>query len=145
MRVTVFCADMGTLDTENRSLLKLSLKQIVDENMKKSADVRSFLYFDMVAAILLLNGMAELNKQVQEIDQVCKAAKASAGNQCDSGVGQAVAHLGNLAASYQNAVDAADYRVLLEPNQAIYIRDIQPRSTEILCLKIRISRKSCGR
>ena len=124
--VTVFCADMGTLDTENRSLLKLSLKQIVDENMKKSADVRSFLYFDMVAAILLLNGMAELNKQVQEIDQVCKAAKRLLGINVTAGVGQAVAHLGNLAASYQNAVDAADYRVLLEPNQAIYIRDIQP-------------------
>ena len=124
--VTVFCADMGTLDTENRSLLKLSLKQIVDENMKKSADVRSFLYFDMVAAILLLNGMAELNKQVQEIDQVCKAAKRLLGINVTAGVGQAVAHLGNLAASYQNAVDAADYRVLLEQNQAIYIRDIQP-------------------
>ena len=43
-----------------------------------------------------------------------------------AGIGQAVTGLGNLAVSYQGAVDAVDYRVLLEPNQAIYIRDIQP-------------------
>lgn len=43
-----------------------------------------------------------------------------------AGIGQAVDSLGNLALSYKGAVDAADYRVLLEPNQAIYIRDIQP-------------------
>lgn len=123
--VAVFRADIGEQNME-RSLLNLSLKQIIDENTRKRADIRSFLYLDMVVVIMLLNGTADLNEEIQEMDQICKAAKRLLEVNVTAGIGQAVSDLGNLANSYKEAVDAVDYRVLLEPNQAIYIRDIQP-------------------
>lgn len=60
------------------------------------------------------------------MNQICKEANRLLEVNVTAGIGQAVTGLGNLAVSYQGAVDAVDYRVLLEPNQAIYIRDIQP-------------------
>lgn len=123
--VAVFRADFGERVKE-RSLLNLSLKQILDENVSVGAEVRSFLYLDMVAAILELDGTARLNEKIQELDQECKTAQRLLEVNVTAGIGQAVDSLGNLALSYKGAVDAADYRVLLEPNQAIYIRDIQP-------------------
>lgn len=60
--VAVFRADFGERVKE-RSLLNLSLKQILDENVSVGAEVRSFLYLDMVAAILELDGTARLNEK----------------------------------------------------------------------------------
>jgi two-component system response regulator YesN len=123
--VAVFRADMGEQAME-RSLLNLSLKQMIDENAGRKAEIRSFLYLDMVAVIILLKGTAELNEEILEMDQICKTASRLLEVNVTAGIGQAVSELGNLAHSYKGAVDAVDYRVLLEPNQAIYIRDIQP-------------------
>lgn len=124
--VAVFRADMGEQAMERRSLINLSLKQIIDENTKKRTDFRSFLYLDLVAVIMLLEEAAEVKKEIQEMNQICKDANRLLEVNVTAGIGQAVTGLGNLAVSYQGAVDAVDYRVLLEPNQAIYIRDIQP-------------------
>lgn len=124
--VAVFRADMGEQAMERRSLINLSLKQIIDENTKKRTDFRSFLYLDLVAVIMLLEEAAEVKKEIQEMNQICKEANRLLEVNVTAGIGQAVTGLGNLAVSYQGAVDAVDYRVLLEPNQAIYIRDIQP-------------------
>ena len=124
--VAVFRIDMGEQAMERRSLLNLSLKQIIDENTRRKADIRSFLYLDMVAVIMLLNGTADLHEEIQEMDQVCKGAKRLLEVNVTAGIGQVVSELGDMANSYKGAVDAVDYRVLLEPNQAIYIRDIQP-------------------
>ena len=124
--VAVFRADMGEQAMERRSLINLSLKQIIDENTKNRTDFRSFLYLDLVAVIMLLEEAAEVKKEIQEMNQICKEANRLLEVNVTAGIGQAVTGLGNLAVSYQGAVDAVDYRVLLEPNQAIYIRDIQP-------------------
>ncbi len=124
--VAVFRADMGEQAMERRSLINLSLKQIIDENTKKRTDFRSFLYLDLVAVIMLLEEAAGVKKEIQEMNQICKEANRLLEVNVTAGIGQAVTGLGNLAVSYQGAVDAVDYRVLLEPNQAIYIRDIQP-------------------
>lgn len=123
--VAVFCADMGEQVME-RSLLNISLRNIIDENIIRRVNYRSFLYLDRVAVIMLLNGTADLNEEILEIDQVCKAARRVLEVNVTAGIGQAVSDLGSLALSYKGAVDAVEYRVLLEPNQAIYIRDIQP-------------------
>lgn len=112
--VAVFRADFGERVKE-RSLLNLSLKQILDENVSVGAEVRSFLYLDMVAAILELDGTARLNEKIQELDQVCKTAQRLLEVNVTAGIGQAVDSLGNLALSYKGAVDAADYRVLWSP------------------------------
>lgn len=124
--VAVFRADMGEQAMERRSLLNLSLKQIINENMKTRTDFRSFLYLDMVAVIMLLEESSEVKREIQEMNQICKEANRLLEANVTAGIGQAVTGLGNLAVSYQGAMDAVDYRVLLEPNQAIYIRDIQP-------------------
>lgn len=123
--VAVFRADLGEKAME-RSLLNLSLKRMIEENARGRVEIRSFLYLDMVAVIMLLDGTAALNEEIQELDQVCKAASRMLEVNVTAGIGQVVSELGNLAHSYKGAVDAVEYRVLLEANQAIYIRDIQP-------------------
>ena len=127
--VAVFRTDTpgeGTKGMESRGLLNLSLKQIVDENMKDGTEIRSFVYLDAVAVILLIKGTVHFNSVIKELDQICKTARRLLEVNVTAGIGQVVNSLGNMVMSYKGAVDAVDYRVLLEPNQAIYIRDIQP-------------------
>ncbi|WP_027292202.1 MULTISPECIES: response regulator [Robinsoniella] len=113
-------------DAHHQELLNLSLKQIVYENMDDEFDIRSFVYLDAVVVILMLKGEKHFAKAIRELDQICKSAHKLLEVNVTAGIGQMVKILGDLMVSYRGAQDAVDYRVLLEPNQAIFIKDIQP-------------------
>ncbi|MEY8392364.1 response regulator [Lachnospiraceae bacterium] len=127
--VVVFRTDTqpkGEREGRKQAMLNLSLKQIIDENTEKDTQMRSFVYLDAVVVILMLEGSAHFARAVREIDQICKIASRLLEINVTAGIGQLVKNLEDVSVSYKGALDAADYRVLLEPNQAIYIKDIQP-------------------
>ncbi len=111
---------------KKQAILNLSLKQIIDENIEKDTQMHSFVYLDAVVVILMLEGSAHFGGAVREIDQICRIASRLLEINVTAGIGQLVKNLEDMSVSYKGAMDAADYRVLLEPNQAIYIKDIQP-------------------
>lgn len=111
---------------KKQAILNLSLKQIIDENIEKDTQMHSFVYLDAVVVVLMLEGSAHFGGAVREIDQICRIASRLLEINVTAGIGQLVKNLEDMSVSYKGAMDAADYRVLLEPNQAIYIKDIQP-------------------
>ncbi len=127
--VAVFKSYTGGEDreaVERQSLLNLSLKQIIDENITSETEVKSFLYLDTVVVILQIKQEEDFKNVISEMDQLCKIAQHLLDINVSAGIGRLVNDLANLSISYRGATDAMDYRVLLEPNQAIYIQDIQP-------------------
>lgn len=113
------------MDT-SRNILNLSLKQIIEESLQGTAEVKSFLYLDVVAVILMAHDENHFMRIIRELDQSCRIANRILEANVTAGIGQLVDRLAGLSKSYEGALDAVDYRVLLEANQAIYILDIQP-------------------
>mgnify|MGYP007025192233 CR=1 FL=1 len=79
--------------------------------------MHSFVYLDAVVVILMLEGSAHFGGAVREIDQICRIASRLLEINVTAGIGQLVKNLEDMSVSYKGAMDAADYRVLLEPNK----------------------------
>ncbi len=59
------------------------------------------------------------------MDQICKSAFRILENNTSAGIGFICSDLMDLSRSYQSAKNAIDYRILFDPNQVIYIQDVE--------------------
>jgi two-component system response regulator YesN len=107
------------------ALTTLSLKQIVDENLNSCCNFISCIYLESVVVIALLSDRRQSNDYIHAMDQICKSAYRILENNTSAGIGFICSDLMNLSHSFQGAKSAFDYRVLFDPNQAIYIQDIE--------------------
>jgi two-component system response regulator YesN len=103
----------------------LSLKQIVNDNLEGCCDFISCIYLDCVVVIALFKDQKQSNDFIHAMDQICKSAFRLLENNTSAGVGFLCEDLMSLSHSYQGAKNAVDYRILFEPNQAIYIQDVE--------------------
>lgn len=108
-------------------LAVLSMKEIINENLRTVCNFKSFIYLESIVVIALLDNKEEAGEFIDIIDQICKSGRRLLGCNISAGVGQICEKLINISDSYEGAKSALDYRVLLEPNQAIYIADIEPQ------------------
>lgn len=114
-------------------LSSLSILQITDETLRSSFRFRCLIYLDSVIVIGFLKSQNENIEFIDLIDQVCKWGKRVLGYDTSAGIGQVCDNIKDINHSYKGAKSALDYRILLEPNQAIHILDIEPQSVnEIL-------------
>lgn len=111
-------------------LLPVSLKQIVDENLDNSIQYRSFIYLEWVVVIAMFDSSHDISKLLNGMNQICKITSRVLNVNTSAGIGQVCDSLMGLSHSYLGAKSAFEYRILLEPNQAIYIQDIEPKAEE---------------
>ena len=109
-------------------LLNISLKQILDENMAGTIGHRTFLYLDRVVTIALFDDEEKFSYFVYLMDQVCKIARRVLDANTSIGIGSPCDKRSKLGISYREAKSALDYRVLVDANQAIYIKDVEPKA-----------------
>jgi len=136
--VTVLRSEALNKETSNTSseevmysqLLPVSLRQIVDENLENSFTHRSFIYLDWVVVIAMFEREDEISKVLNQMNQICKITARVLNVNTSAGIGRISDSLMGLSHSYASAKSAFEYRILLEPNQAIYIQDIEPKSEE---------------
>jgi len=120
-----------------KRMLAASGKQILDEQMSALFCYRSFLYLDRIVIIGMLKDPEEINRMIYYLNQFCKICKRVLGVNTTAGIGQVCESRMQLPFSYRGAADAVEARVLLEPNQAIYIKDIEPNVKETFMLEDR--------
>lgn len=131
-------AGMGADSVENEPqgpvsdarLFNISLKQILDENMAGTIGHRTFIYLDRVVTIALFDNEEKFSYFVYLMDQVCKIARRVLDANTSIGIGTPCDKRSKLNASYREAKSALDYRVLVDANQAIYIKDVEPKAEE---------------
>jgi two-component system response regulator YesN len=111
-------------------LLPVSLKQIVDENLKNLFEYRNLIYLEWVVVIAMLRHGKEITKLLNGMNQICRITSKMLNVNASAGIGQVCDSLMGLSHSYTGAKSAFEYRILLEPNQAIYIKDIEPKTEE---------------
>lgn len=111
-------------------LISVSQKKIVEENLENLFHYRCFIYLEWVVVIIMLNQSSDMSLFINGMNQVCKIISRMLKVNTSAGIGQVCSQLSGLAHSYEGAKSAFEYKILLEPNQAIYIQDIEPKSEE---------------
>ncbi len=121
--------DIRKVVMEN-NLVLVSLQQIVEENLEKEFRIRSVNNLDKIGVIAMLDNKAQLTAFVQAMDKICKMSSKILGVNISAGIGNACTELIDLSHSLEEAETALDYRILVGPNQAVFIQDIEPKSEE---------------
>lgn len=110
----------------DKTLLSLSLKQLVDENSNENIHATTVNYLDTIVVIAKLSGAAEHKEFIANMDRICKLSRRMLSAVTFAGVGRMYDKPENISVSFGEAKDAVAYRIFLEDSQAICITDVEP-------------------
>ncbi|MHB8061547.1 MAG: response regulator [Ruminiclostridium sp.] len=106
-------------------LVPISAKRIIDYNLEQSFDIKTFLYDDDVISIVRLDNKEQILNLVCIANLTCKEVKRILEFTLSSGIGLVSDDILELKYSYQGALNAVDYRVLVGSGRAIYVGDVE--------------------
>lgn len=111
-------------------LFTLSLKDMVQDYLKNRTRFFSTAFLDQVIVIFMLDEREEIDQVLYHLDQICKMGFHVLKSSVTAAVGQICANTDALHTSYEEAVNAMEYRSILGSGQVLYIDDIEPCSEE---------------
>lgn len=111
-------------------LFTLSLKDMVQDYLKNRTRFFSTAFLDQVIVIFMLDEREEIDQVLYHLDQICKMSFRVLKSSVTAAVGQICANTDALHTSYEEAVNAMEYRSILGSGQVLYINDIEPCSEE---------------
>lgn len=108
------------------TLVPISIKKIVDENMDKYSKFISLIYSDMVVIIGNFSNKEDILSFIKGINEICKIYERIMNLTISAGIGYTYTNPSNIRFSYRSAQSALDYRFILGTGKAIYIDDVEP-------------------
>lgn len=108
------------------TLVPISIKKIVDENMNKYSKFISLIYSDMVVVIGNFEDKEDTLLFIKGINEVCKTYERIMNLTISAGIGHTYTNPSEIRFSYRSAQNALDYRFILGKGKAIYIDDVEP-------------------
>lgn len=108
------------------TLIPISIKKIVDENMDKYSRFISLIYSDMVVVIGNFADKEDTLLFIKGINEVCKTYERIMNLTISAGIGYTYTKPSEIRFSYRSAQNALDYRFILGKGKAIYIDDVEP-------------------
>lgn len=115
---------------QSAQLFTLSLKDMVQDYLKNRTRFFSTAFLDQVIVIFMLDEREEIDQVLYHLDQICKMGFRVLKSSVTAAVGQICANTDALHTSYEEAVNAMEYRSILGSGQVLYINDIEPCSEE---------------
>jgi Response regulator containing CheY-like receiver domain and AraC-type DNA-binding domain len=118
---------------EDKELAKVAVFNIVNEVIDKYGSGVAFMHNDYIVIIFSSDSddrelfMARILSNLEEIRQSIKRYHKFS---VTCGVGTIYSDITNVRVSYDNAVTAVDYRLILGRNRIICIEDLEPQCTE---------------
>lgn len=111
-------------------LVPLSLQQIVSENLARLYRTINFLYNDALIIISLFEKKEEVLGYVGAMNRICDMARDVLELSVTAGIGSVCHKLSHLQYSFEGAVNALEYRMLLDES-AIFIDDVEPNKKAV--------------
>lgn len=115
---------------QSAQLFTLSLKDMVQDYLQDRIRFFSTAFLDQVIVIFMMKEREETEQVLYHLDQICKMAFRVLKSSVTAAVGQICANTDALHTSYEEAVNAMEYRSILGSGQVLYINDIEPCSEE---------------
>ncbi|ATD57076.1 response regulator [Clostridium chauvoei] len=114
---------------EETALITISIKKLVDDDLKNYCKFISFPYSDMVVIITSLEKKEDITYFIKGINEICMSFKRIMNISISAGIGHIYDDFKNIRFSYRTAKDALGYRLVLGTGKAIYIDDVEPDSS----------------
>lgn len=108
------------------TLVPISIKKIVDEDMDKYSKFVSLIYSDIVVVIGDFEDKEDVLSFIKGINEVCKTYERIMNLTISAGIGYTYTNPSEIRFSYRSAQNALDYRFILGKGKAIYIDDVEP-------------------
>lgn len=111
------------------SLLMISVKKLVEEQLSGLWDSRTVIYLGDILVITQLEEEASVMRFTDGMDRICRMAKRICNVRVTAGIGYPCDRLSKLRHSYQGAKNAVSYRVLYKNAGAINIAEMDPQES----------------
>lgn len=116
----------NTLKNEDNSLILISIKKIVDENIDSSFKFISFPYLDKIVILISFNEKDNIMKAINILNEVCRIFESIFNSTISVGIGRICENISEVRLSYKTAQSALEYRPILGNGKTIYIDDLEP-------------------
>lgn len=110
----------------DETLIPISIKKILDDELNKYCDTITFINYNKVFIISLLNKKDDNIQFIEGLDYFCTLYKRIMDIEITVGIGNIVDNPYELNLSYTGAQDALNYRFLLGKGKVIFIEDMEP-------------------
>ena len=130
-----------TVFKDNKMLMPIAAKQILDEILEKKFKYTSFVYLDRVIVIGSLKNEYDIKIFINNLNEVCRTFKNILKCDMTMGVGRFIKEIVEIPNSYRESIMALEYRVLLDNVKVIYIDDMEPNNKLKLELSDDLQRK----
>ena len=130
--VATFYADANVKETVGKTahLLSLSLRDMAKDYLKDYLNFYSLIYLNEVIFVFKMQDKSEIEDILYHLNQVCKMGSRMLKVSVTAAVGQVCDSIDLLAGSYQESMNAMEYRSILGGSQVLYIQDIEPYPKE---------------
>ncbi len=123
--------DEKEINKDTKRLLSLSLNQLTKERLSSCRNYHCLNYLGNVIVLGCFNSRDEYDDFVMDLDRICKLSAKLLLKNTTAGVGGMVTDLKDLFSSFKAAREAVSYRILLDDNQAISIKDVEPKKQSV--------------
>ncbi len=127
-------ADVDGRQPLHTGLLGVSLRHMVEERFENEPTVMCLTYLGTVVVLIGLKNTQAHAAFISRMDQICKMSHKQYGLDTVAGIGKVYGNIRDISRSFEEAREAAMYRMLIDSNQAIYIGDVEPKNSEIVTL-----------
>lgn len=110
-------------------LFTLPLRNMVRDYLQEKMEFFCTTFLDQVYVVFFLGSREESSQVLYHLDQVCKIGCRVLKTPVTASAGQ-VCTLGTIHTSFEEAVNAMEYRTILGNGQVLYIKDIEPCAKE---------------
>ena len=110
------------------SLISISIKNIVDEELGKYCKFISFPYYDNTVVIVNFNTKEEILNIIKGINEICSIYKRIMNFKISAGIGHIFMEIAEMKSSYKSSQNALEYRFILGSGKGIYIEDVEPNT-----------------
>ncbi len=108
------------------SLLSFSLQQLIKEQLNHSLNCLTIPQLDHIGLLFLLPEKTGVRQVAGKLNQLFLPARRLLGLRLFVGLGHTYQEQDKISSSYNEAINALEYQVLVGPEQCIYIGDIEP-------------------
>ena len=115
----------------DRKLLSVSLNQLTKQSLEGRENYHCINYLGNVIVLGCFDEEWEYDEFALELDRICKMSGKLIKIPTTAGIGIVVSDLKDLFSSFKSAREAVSYRILFDDNQAISIKDVEPKEAAV--------------
>ncbi len=132
--VGVLIQEKGATQPLDPGLLSISLMNLVKDRLSAFDGYTCLNYLGTIVVIAGFKNTGEHRKFISNMDMLCKMSKKLYGLDTVAGIGKIYGNIIDISRSFEEAGEAARYRMLMEGDQAIYIGDVEPKNGDVITM-----------